>query len=262
MAIDGYTILPCTTIQTTTTYMAHSWAIIFPQVSHTTSIQPLTLMGSIFKAIAMTQALTASSRTSINHPSSVHTSNASMSVSGLTELPKWQQYLLIWTILGLISLFLDLVSWGDLDCITHPKIRYERSVLMVTEELPLIIAWWHQPPWFANSMHVRAHGATTLLECFAFNCVGDVIGNELKGIRDVLQCPPEDLSMKELYTLFVEDPILKLSSPGFCGTLKLWFLLLGLVQSNKQQSHNISKVPDMVCTYLTKTFDLGLIQII
>ena len=32
--------------------------------------------------------------------------------------------------LGLnLPLFLDLLSWGDQGCITHPKIRYKRSAL-------------------------------------------------------------------------------------------------------------------------------------
>ena len=43
--------------------------------------------------------------------------------------------------LGLnLPLFLDLVSWGDPDCVTHRKICYEHSALMVSEELPSIIA--------------------------------------------------------------------------------------------------------------------------
>ncbi|KAF8547258.1 hypothetical protein OG21DRAFT_1383575, partial [Imleria badia] len=138
--------------------------------------------------------------------------------------------------LGLnLPLFLDLVSWGDPDCVTHPKIRYERSALMVSEELPLVIARWHQPPRSTNSTNVRARGATTVLERFAFNCVGDVIDDELEGIKHVLQCPPEDLSMEELCTLFVEDLILKFSSPGFGGTPRFWSLLLRLAQTDKQQ---------------------------
>jgi len=130
--------------------------------------------------------------------------------------------------LGLnLFFFLNLVSWNDLDCITHLKIHYEHSTLMVSEELPLNITQWHQLPQSTNSMHVQAHGAISVLECFAFTYhIGDVIGGELEGIRHVLQCPPEDLSMEELCTLFIEDPILKLSTPGFGGTPQFWSLLL------------------------------------
>ncbi|OAX35744.1 hypothetical protein K503DRAFT_828099 [Rhizopogon vinicolor AM-OR11-026] len=45
-----------------------------------------------------------------------------------------------------LDLVLDLVSWGDPDCITNVKIRYERTALMVSEELSSILRRWHKPP--------------------------------------------------------------------------------------------------------------------
>jgi len=99
-------------------------------------------------------------------------------------------------------------------------------------------------------MHVRAHGETSVLEYFAFTYIGDVIGGELEGIGHVLQCPPKDLSMEELCTLFIEDLILKLSTPGFDGTPQFWSLLLRLAWSDKQWSRNVTKVPDLVCILL------------
>ena len=39
-----------------------------------------------------------------------------------------------------LTLFLDLVSWGDEECVTHPKICYERTGLMVSKELPSILS--------------------------------------------------------------------------------------------------------------------------
>ena len=92
--------------------------------------------------------------------------------------------------LGLdLPLFLDLLSWGHADCITHPKIRYARTALMVSKELPSIIARWHQPPRSHQSTHRRAQGGRMALERFAFTCVGAVIQKELDAIRDVLACP-------------------------------------------------------------------------
>jgi len=128
--------------------------------------------------------------------------------------------------LGLnLPLFLDLLSWGDQDCIAHPKIRYERSALMASEELPSILSRWHKPPHTQTSTHRRAQGAKYPLECFVFSCVKSVIENELEGIRAVMLCPAEDLSLDELTGIFLEDLVLKFSSPGFGGTLKFWSLL-------------------------------------
>ncbi|KAF8141805.1 hypothetical protein EV363DRAFT_1291781 [Boletus edulis] len=74
------------------------------------------------------------------------------------------------------------------------------------------------------------------IEHFAFQCIRDVIDAELDEIRHVLQCPAEDLSMDELCNLFVEDLILKLSSPGFGGTPKLCLSLFTRDTSQKYQS--------------------------
>jgi len=51
-----------------------------------------------------------------------------------------------------LPIFLDLVSWGDPDCIANVKIRYERTALMVSEELPSILRRWHKPPRTLGSM--------------------------------------------------------------------------------------------------------------
>ena len=149
--------------------------------------------------------------------------------------------------LGLnLPLFLDLLSWGDQGCIAHPKIRYERSALMASEELPSILSRWHKPPRTQTSTHRRAQGAKYPLERFAFLCVEAVIEKELQGIREMMLCPAEDLSLEELTGIFLEDLILKLSSPGFGGTPKFWSLLAQLTQTDEQRSVNTKKVPDLV----------------
>ncbi|KAG6373120.1 hypothetical protein JVT61DRAFT_6722 [Boletus reticuloceps] len=145
-----------------------------------------------------------------------------------------------------LPLFLNLLSWGDTDCTTHPKIHYARTALMVSKELPSIIARWHQPPCSRTSTHHRARGGQITLERFAFTCVGTVIEKELDVIKDVLACPKEDLSMEDLTSLFIEDLILKLSALGFGGTPKFWSVLLRLTRTERQKARNTEKNPDLV----------------
>ena len=97
-----------------------------------------------------------------------------------------------------LTLFLDLVSWGDEECVTHPKIRCEQTGLMVSKELPSILSRWHQPPHAQTSTNRQAQGAKSHLERFTFACVRSVIMKELDGICDILRCPAEDLSLDEL----------------------------------------------------------------
>ena len=118
---------------------------------------------------------------------------------------------------------------------------------MVSDELPSILAQWHCPSHSTKSTNVCAHSAKMAI---AFTCVGNVIADELNGIKHVMQYLAEDLSMQELCNLCIEDLMLKLSSPGFGGTPRFWSLLLQLAQTDEQQGQNTRKSPDLVCTII------------
>lgn len=150
------------------------------------------------------------------------------------------------------STFSFLLSWGDQDCILHPKIYYEQIPLMVSEELPSIPFHWHHLPHSQSCTHLWAQGAKYPLQQFALFCIGSTVEWELDGIKDVLCCPPEDLSTEELTMIYIEDFILKFSTPGFGGILKLWALLASLMQTPEQCLSNIKKLPNLVHT------DIGL----
>ncbi|EGO23660.1 hypothetical protein SERLADRAFT_438969 [Serpula lacrymans var. lacrymans S7.9] len=94
--------------------------------------------------------------------------------------------------LGLnLPLFLNYLSWGDYNCITDPKIRYERTALMGTR-------------------NARATGGKDVLKVFAFSCVREAIERELSSIQELAKCPPEDVSEEGLTSLLIDDLVLKL----------------------------------------------------
>ena len=68
-----------------------------------------------------------------------------------------------------LTIFLDALGWGDPDC-NLPKIRYARTGLLLSEELPLILQRWWKPPRVPGSPHARFQGATAALDNFAINC--------------------------------------------------------------------------------------------
>lgn len=147
-----------------------------------------------------------------------------------------------------LLIFLDLLSWGNQACIENRKINYERTSLMVSEELPSILARWHKPPRSPRSTSARAEGASHVVEQFAFDCVTSVIGSELQGVSETMRCSAEELSTEGLTGLQIEDLILKLSSPGFGGTPKFWSLLRRLTHTKRQQDRHMQKDADLVCT--------------
>ncbi|EGO28171.1 hypothetical protein SERLADRAFT_434025 [Serpula lacrymans var. lacrymans S7.9] len=149
--------------------------------------------------------------------------------------------------LGLnLPLFLDYLSLGDYNCITDPEIRYERTALMVSDELPVILARWHKPPQTKGTHNARATVGKDVLEAFAFSCVREAIERELNSIQELAKCPPKDVSEEGLTSLLIDDLVLKLQSPGFGGTPKLWELLQRLTRTPTQEKQNSGQNTDFL----------------
>ncbi|EGO02443.1 hypothetical protein SERLA73DRAFT_158474 [Serpula lacrymans var. lacrymans S7.3] len=132
--------------------------------------------------------------------------------------------------LGLnLPLFLDYLSLGDYNCITDPEIRYERTALMTK-----------------GTHNARATVGKDVLEAFAFSCVREAIERELNSIQELAKCPPKDVSEEGLTSLLIDDLVLKLQSPGFGGTPKLWELLQRLTRTPTQEKQNSGQNTDFV----------------
>ncbi|EGN96567.1 hypothetical protein SERLA73DRAFT_75461 [Serpula lacrymans var. lacrymans S7.3] len=120
--------------------------------------------------------------------------------------------------LGLnLPIFFNLLSWGNHECTLDAKIYYERTALMVSDELPNIIRRWHKPPRPKDTHHVRASGSRTVLQDFVFDCVSNVLDEELRGIEDLARCPPEDVSKEGLTSILIEDLVLCSKVQGLEG---------------------------------------------
>ena len=111
-----------------------------------------------------------------------------------------------------LPLFLDFLSWGDQECVVNPKIRYERTALMVSDELPGILERWKSPPRVTGSANIWSQGAQPVMEESAFSCIEEVVGKELQGIQELAMCPSDEVSESGLTRFLIKDMILKLSS--------------------------------------------------
>ena len=80
-----------------------------------------------------------------------------------------------------LTIFLDALSWGDLDC-NSPKIRYAHTGLLLSEELPSILQQWWKPPRVPGSPHARFQGATAALDNFVTNCFSAIAEKELENL--------------------------------------------------------------------------------
>ena len=111
-----------------------------------------------------------------------------------------------------LPIFLDAFSWGDADCIQDAKIRYARSALMNSKELPGILRRWWRPPRSAGSKNKRARGAGPVMENFAVECTQHILNRELEAIAAYLVSPMgEDITEKALTSLvfksFAEESV-------------------------------------------------------
>jgi hypothetical protein len=145
-----------------------------------------------------------------------------------------------------LPLFLDFLSWGDQECIVNAKIRYERTTLMVSEELPGILKWWRSPPQVTGGTNSRSKGAQPVMEEFAFSCITEVVEKELQGIEELAMCPSDEVSDSGLTRFLIEDMVLKLSSPTLSSTPRLWALLQKASQTKEQARKHTKKPSDLV----------------
>ncbi|KAJ7938842.1 hypothetical protein B0H13DRAFT_1496236, partial [Mycena leptocephala] len=88
-----------------------------------------------------------------------------------------------------VPIFLDALSWGDAACTLDAKIRYERSALLNSTELPNILQRWWKPPRRPGSKKARPKGATAAMQNFAFNCSLQVLELELENLADIFKSP-------------------------------------------------------------------------
>jgi hypothetical protein len=140
-----------------------------------------------------------------------------------------------------LPLFLDAVSWGNSSCTADAAVRYARTALMVSDELPGILEHWYTPPRNKNKGK-RPTGARRCLRDFASKCVEQIVDREIKVTAQAFFSPPEDLS-EELLTTFDFGEMMdhvKTNAPTF------WRLVRRAAYHPEQDVRNSKKDPDMV----------------
>jgi hypothetical protein len=142
-----------------------------------------------------------------------------------------------------LPIFLDALSWGDADCIQDAKVRYARSSLMKSKELPGILRCWWRPPRSAGSKNKCARGAGPAMESFAAECTQHILNRELEAIAAYLVSPMgEDITEETLTSLVFREVIEDMKNDAPI----LWQLLCTMAYTPDQQKRNTEKNPDKV----------------
>ncbi|TFY52571.1 hypothetical protein EVG20_g10494, partial [Dentipellis fragilis] len=137
-----------------------------------------------------------------------------------------------------IVLFLDYLSWGDEDCISDPRLLYERTALLSSSILPTILRrWWHPPGG-------RAKQGRGILKDFVVDCTAELVEVEIAQIAPAMKSSPDPLSVESLTSLDFHVLSEHLKSPKGCPIL--WAILQRAGWSEAQATRNTHKTPDNV----------------
>ncbi|KAF8673067.1 hypothetical protein AX14_005425 [Amanita brunnescens Koide BX004] len=101
-----------------------------------------------------------------------------------------------------LPLFLDAIFYGDLECHNDKVVQYQRTALMVSDELPVLFERWYQPPSRSQGYHgQRPLAATKNIVNFARSIVNREIDGEIKRTAKLFMSGPELLSKEHLLSL-------------------------------------------------------------
>ncbi|KIJ62763.1 hypothetical protein HYDPIDRAFT_93422 [Hydnomerulius pinastri MD-312] len=144
-----------------------------------------------------------------------------------------------------LPLFLDALFWGgDPECHSDRTLGFARTALLVSEELPGILARCYRPPRNHNK-GPRPAGGRRALEIFAVQIVGDLVNRDMEHLGPLFLSPPTDLTTEHLTTFDFDKFTSKIetAAPLVCN------LVDKMVYSPKQRARNSHKNPKMVsCT--------------
>ena len=137
-----------------------------------------------------------------------------------------------------VPIFLDALSWGTEECTRDGEIRYQRSALLQSKELPgILLRWWKAPK------RSRVKAATSTMEAFAATCSQAILHWELKGVADIMLSPVgKDIEEDTLTGVNFKKMIHQMA---VCAPT-LWTTLRNLAYTPEQQKRNTSKNPDKV----------------
>ncbi|KAF8316197.1 hypothetical protein F5887DRAFT_1066774 [Amanita rubescens] len=142
-----------------------------------------------------------------------------------------------------LPLFLDAVFYGDPECHNDRVVQYQRTALMVSDELPVLFQRWYQPPSRSQGHRgQRPLAATKSVVSFARSIVNREIDAEIKRTAKLFVSGPELLSKEHILSLDFHTLIIECQNRA----PTMWDLFRKSAYTSEQEEHNTRKNPDMI----------------
>jgi hypothetical protein len=146
-----------------------------------------------------------------------------------------------------LPILLWAISWNMERLINDDKIRWARTTLMVSDELPAILRNWWRPPR-SHGKGIRTRAGSIAVKELGVEIVTESIDKEMKALTPVLSLPKDDLSEELLLAIKWNDTVAQVKDLA----PTMWSLFRTAAYTQKQDRRNRSKNPDSVrtCTSL------------
>jgi hypothetical protein len=139
-----------------------------------------------------------------------------------------------------LPVFLWAISWNIPDLVEDSKIRWARAALMVSDELPGILANWCRPPR-THGQGIRTKAASKSMKDWAVSLIEDTIDEEMSNLGAIMSLPQDKLS---------EESLLAISWKSMASEVQelapITWKLLGHAACTTRQKRNHLKNPDCV----------------
>ncbi|KAI0715508.1 hypothetical protein C8T65DRAFT_528275, partial [Cerioporus squamosus] len=96
-----------------------------------------------------------------------------------------------------LPLLLWAVSYNEAELVTDALVKYERTALLSSEELPGLLNTWYRPPR-VHGRGTRSKGTSASLEAFSLELVSDIVNREITAVGEFFRTIPDTLSEEAL----------------------------------------------------------------
>jgi hypothetical protein len=105
-----------------------------------------------------------------------------------------------------LPIFLWAISWNVPELVSNGQVRFARATLMLSDELPGILAHWHRPPR-SHGTGIRTKAAQKAMNDWALETLCDALDDEMSTLAGAMELPQEDLSEEALLDIRIREMI-------------------------------------------------------
>ncbi|KAI0670268.1 hypothetical protein C8Q78DRAFT_1090586 [Trametes maxima] len=147
-----------------------------------------------------------------------------------------------------LPLLLWSMSYNVPELVEDQLVKFERTALLSSSELPSLLRAWHKPPR-SHGRGIKSKGGSRAIDVFALERVVSTVRREMVDIGVYMRTEPSDLSADNLLSIKISD--MKAAVKACAPTL--WSLLRQCSWTSRQAKRNTMKDPDTVFLTVIQT---------